>query len=51
MSTALMQDRYDAIMFSKLHKDGMNYSQFKRGKLPPKVEKEYFEFLEEELPL
>lgn len=50
MSTALMQDRYDAIMFSKLHKDGMNYSQFKRGKLPPKVEKEYFEFLEEELP-
>lgn len=50
MSAALMQDRYDALLFSKLHKDGMNYSKFKSGRLSPKQQEEYFYFLDEELP-
>lgn len=50
MSTPLMQDRYDAVLFSKLHTNGINYKQFKSGKLSSKMQKEYFEFLDEELP-
>lgn len=50
MSTSLMQDRYDAMLFSKLHSEGMNYKLFKSGRLSPKMQKEYFEFLDEELP-
>ena len=50
MPTSQMQDRYEAVLFSKIHTSGMSYKQFKSGKLPPKVQKEYFEFLDEELP-
>ena len=50
MSTDLMQDRYESILFSKLHKNGMNYSKFKSGRLSKEMQKEYFEFLDEELP-
>lgn len=50
MSTALMQDRYDAMLFSKLHKKGMNYKRFKSGRLPKEQQEEYFYFLDEEYP-
>lgn len=49
MSTELMQDRFDAMLFGMLHGD-FNYEQFKAGALPIAVEKEYYEFLEETLP-
>ena len=50
MSTELMQDRFDAMMFAQLHKDRFSYKDLKSGKLTPKQKKDYFYFLDEELP-
>lgn len=49
MSTDLMQDRFDAMLFGMIRGD-FNYSKFKSGALDPETEASYFEFLEEELP-
>lgn len=50
MSTSLMQDRYDSVLFSKLHSKGISYRQLKNGKLSPEMQKEYFDFLDNEYP-
>lgn len=44
-----IQDRYEAILFSLCYK-GFSYNQFKSGMLPTDVEKQYFEFLENDMP-
>lgn len=49
MSESSMRDRYEAMLFSMCYGE-MNYANFKSGKLPLKVEKQYFEFLENDLP-
>lgn len=49
MSTDLMQDRFEAMLYGMTYGD-FNYSQFKSGSLPTEVENMYFEFLEDELP-
>lgn len=49
MSEDIMRDRYEAVLFAKCYKT-MNYNQFKSGMLPLDVEKQYFEFLEDDLP-
>lgn len=49
MSEDIMRDRYEAVLFAKCYKS-MNYNAFKSGMLPLDVEKQYFEFLEEDLP-
>lgn len=49
MSTELMQDRFEAMLFGMMYGD-FNYSSFKSGCLPVETENQYFEFLEEDLP-
>ena len=49
MSTELMQDRFEAVLYGKMYGE-FNYSQFKSGSLPSDVEEQYFEFLDEDLP-
>ncbi len=49
MSTTLMQDRFEAMLFGMMYGD-FNYSNFKSGNLDMKTENMYFEFLEEDLP-
>lgn len=49
MSTELMQDRFEAMLFGMMYGD-FNYSNFKSGCLPVETENQYFEFLEEDLP-
>lgn len=49
MSEEIMRDRYEAVLFSKCY-TGMNYNAFKSGNLPLDVERQYFQFLSEDLP-
>lgn len=49
MSTDLMQDRFEAMLFGMMNGD-FNYNNFKSGCLPLETENAYFEFLEEDLP-
>ncbi len=49
MSTDLMQDRFEAMLFGMMYGD-FNYSSFKSGSLDLDTENSYFEFLEEDLP-
>ena len=49
MSTELMQDRFEAMLFGMMYGD-FNYSNFKSGNLDLETENTYFEFLEEDLP-
>lgn len=49
MSTDLMQDRFEAMLFGMMYGE-MNYNNFKSGCLPVETENAYFEFLEEDLP-
>lgn len=49
MSTAIMRDRYEAILFSMMY-GSFNYKHFKKGTLDKKTEDNYFKFLREDLP-
>ena len=49
MSTDLMQDRFEAMLFGMMYGD-FNYQSFKSGSLDLDTENAYFEFLEEDLP-
>lgn len=49
MSTDLMQDRFDAMLYGMIC-GNFNYSAFKSGKFDREMEEKYFEFLEEDLP-
>ncbi|NCB03646.1 MAG: hypothetical protein EOM67_16060, partial [Spirochaetia bacterium] len=49
MSEEIMRDRYEAVLFAKCYKT-LNYNAFKSGALSLEVEKQYFEFLENDLP-
>lgn len=49
MSTELMQDRFEAMLFGMMYGD-FNYNNFKSGNLNLETENRYFEFLEEDLP-
>lgn len=50
MSTELMMDRFDAILFSLTSGVNFKYNDFKSGTLTPKVEKQFFDFLDNTLP-
>ena len=49
MSTELMRDRFEAMLFGMMNGD-FNYGKFKAGNLTTEEENAYFEFLEEDLP-
>ena len=49
MSTELMQDRFEAMLYGMMYGD-FNYNNFKSGNLSIETENQYFEFLEEDLP-
>ena len=49
MSTDLMRDRFEAMLFGMMYGD-FNYNNFKSGSLDIKTENLYFEFLEDDLP-
>ena len=49
MSTDIMQDRFEAMLFGMMYGD-FNYKDFKAGNLSPEAEERYFEFLEDDLP-
>lgn len=49
MSTELMQDRFEAMLFGMMYGD-FSYNNFKSGSLNLETENMYFEFLEEDLP-
>lgn len=49
MSTALMQDRFEAMLYGMMY-GHFNYSKFKSGSLDSATETNYFEFLEDDLP-
>ena len=49
MSTDLMRDRFEAMLFGMMYGD-FDYNNFKSGTLPLDVENQYFEFLEDDLP-
>ena len=49
MSTELMQDRFEAMLFGMMY-GNFNYNNFKSGNLNLETENTYFEFLEEDLP-
>ena len=49
MSTDLMQDRFEAMLFGMMYGD-FNYNNFKSGSLSRETENLYFEFLEDDLP-
>ena len=48
MSTDLMQDRFEAMLFGMMY-GNFNYSNFKSGNLDIETENRYFEFLEDDL--
>ena len=49
MSTELMQDRFEAMLFGMMY-GNFNYNNFKSGSLDIDTENTYFEFLEDDLP-
>lgn len=49
MSTDLMQDRFEAMLFGMMY-GSFNYNNFKSGNLDLETENTYFEFLEDDLP-
>lgn len=49
MSTELMQDRFEAMLFGMMY-GNFNYNNFKSGSLDTETENQYFEFLEDDLP-
>lgn len=49
MSTDLMQDRFEAMLFGMMY-GNFNYNNFKSGNLDMETENTYFEFLEDDLP-
>lgn len=49
MSTDIMQDRFDAMLFGMMY-EGFDYNDFKSGSLTTEKENQYFEFLEDDLP-
>lgn len=49
MSTEIMQDRFEAMLFGMMYGD-FNYANFKSGSLDTQTENLYFKFLEEDLP-
>lgn len=49
MSTDIMQDRFEAMLFGMMY-GGFNYNNFKSGNLDTETENLYFEFLEDDLP-
>lgn len=49
MSTDLMQDRFEAMLFGMMY-GNFNYNNFKSGNLDLETENTYFEFLEDDLP-
>ena len=49
MSTELMQDRFEAVLFGMMY-GNFNYSKFKSGTLDKNTEKRYFDFLDKDLP-
>ena len=50
MSEELMRDRYEAMLFSMCYGIPFDYNAFKSGRLDPKTEKAFFEFLDNDLP-
>lgn len=50
MSEDIMKDRYEAMLFSMCYGEEFNYNAFKSGALSLKLEKQFFEFLENDLP-
>ena len=50
MSEDIMRDRYEAVLFSMCYGIPFNYNDFKCGRLDPRTEKRFFEFLENDLP-
>lgn len=48
MPKAVMQDRFDAMLFSMMY-IGFDYNKFKRGELDATIEEQYFQFLDEDL--
>ena len=50
MSEDIMRDRYEAMLFSMCYNTEFNYNAFKSGMLDLKTEKQFFEFLENDLP-
>lgn len=49
MSEEIMRDRYEAMLFSMMYGE-LNYNSFKSGTLTLEQERQYFEFLENDLP-
>lgn len=49
MSEDIMRDRYEAMLFSMMYGE-MNYNSFKSGTLTLEQERQFFEFLENDLP-
>lgn len=49
MSEEIMRDRYEAVLFAKCY-GAINYNAFKSGTLSLETEKQYFSFLEDDLP-
>ena len=49
MSEDIMRDRYEAMLYSMMYGE-LNYNSFKSGTLSLEQEKQYFEFLENDLP-
>ena len=49
MSTDLMQDRFEAMLYGMMY-GNFSYNKFKSGSLDIETENTYFEFLEEDLP-
>lgn len=49
MSTELMRDRFEAMLFSMICGE-FDYNSFKSGTLSLETEKQYFDFLDEDLP-
>lgn len=49
MSTTLMRDRFEAMLFGMMY-GKFSYSKFKSGSLDKETEDQYFEFLEDDLP-
>lgn len=50
MSEELMLDRFEALLFALTTNHKFSYNDFKSGNLSPKLEKDFFTFLEETLP-
>lgn len=50
MSNELMQDRFDAFLFALTSGKSFRYNDFKSGRLTPKIESAFFDFLDNTLP-